>query len=137
MKNKCCWTICLPFIALVALSIGAFGQNMAHTVRYFDVEFPRGKNQTVRRGKADYAMSYVYRLKARKGQLMVAEVESSEKELTFSIIAPKEGTVAGGFGVKRWSGRLQESEIYKLVLVMNNETAKNVRYRLRIKIEGN
>jgi hypothetical protein len=136
MKNKF-WIICLPFIALVALSISAFGQNMEHTVRYFDVKFPPGKNQTVRRGKADYAMSYVYRLKVRKGQLMVAKVESGEKELTFSVIAPKEGTVAGGSGVKEWSGRLQEGGIYQLVLVMNNENAKNVPYRLWIKIEGN
>jgi hypothetical protein len=136
MKNKF-WIICLPFIAIVALSISAFGQNMTRTVRYFDVKFPRGKNQTVRRGKADYAMSYVYRLKARKGQLMVAKIESGESELTFSIIAPKEGTVAGGFGVQRWSGRLQEGGIYQLVLVMNNENAKNVPYNLQIKIEDN
>jgi len=136
MKNK------LPqlgalFIFLIALSISVFGQSAAaSTVKQFDVKFRRGENQAVKRGKADYAMSYVYKFKVRKGQVITIKVESAEKELSFSFFLPSNDDASEvGFGVRQWSGKTSQTGIHQIVLVMNNENAKKVPYRLRIKVE--
>ena len=127
--------ICLLFIFITALSIGVFGQSPAIPVYHFNVKFRSGQSQAVRRGKADYGTSYVYRLKVRKGQRMEVSVESAEKDLIFSVAAPKEEITEDRSGVKQWTGRLQETGTYLIVLVMNNENAKKVPYRLHIKVE--
>ena len=111
-------------------------QSAANTVENFDVKFSPGKSQTVRRGKADYAMSYVYNLEVRKGQVITIKVESAEKELTFSFFLPSDADASEvGFGVKQWSGKTPQTGIHKIVLVMNNENASKVPYRLHIKVE--
>ena len=66
---------------------------------------------------------------------MTVSVESAEKELTFSVAAPNEGTVENGFGVKQWMGKLQETGTYLIILVMNNENRSKVSYNLKIKVE--
>ena len=134
MRNKF-RIICVLFIFLTALAVGAFGQSAANSVRRFDVKFRSGQSQTTRRGAADYAMSYVYRLKVRKGQLITVNVESVEKELAFSVILPNQDTEEDGFKITEWSGKAAQTGAYSLVLVMNNENAKKVPYRLRIKVK--
>lgn len=124
-------------IFLAAFSIAAFGQSAANDVKYFDVKFSRGTNQTIKRGvAAEYGKSYVYRLRARKGQMITVSVESSVKELVFSIILPPDrDTAADGFAVTQWSGKAPQTGMYAIVLVMNNENAKKVSYLLKIKVK--
>lgn len=108
---------------------------MSGTVKNFDVKFRRGEKQTVKTGAASYAMSYVYNLNAREGQTITVKVESAEKDLTFSVTSPGDDTIKDAFSVKRWSGIAPETGKYSIVLVMNNERAKKVPFRLRIKVE--
>lgn len=122
------------FIFLIALSISAIGQSAAdNKFKNFNVKFRRGESQAVKRGAADYDMSYVYNFKVRKGQLITVGVDSGEKELTFDVVVYREGTL--GSKVKQWSGNALRSGIYSVVLAMNNENAKKVPYRLQIKVK--
>ena len=137
MKNRCYWTSCLLFIALVLLSNGASGQSAVdNKTRNFTVEFRPGENQAVRDGKADYDVSYIYSFKARKGQLITVEVDSAEKELTFALSGDKHEDWGLANKAIKWSGRGLQSVEYKVELVMNNKNAKNVPYHLRVTIEG-
>jgi len=135
MKNKNCRSICLLFIALVALSYVALGQHAAdNKVRNFNVRFQPGSNQAVIRGKADFDMSYVYNFKVRKGQKIDVEVDSTEKDLTFDVVLKR----VLGDNLRQWSGSALLSGTYSVVLKWKNEDATNVAvtipYSLRIKI---
>ena len=133
MRNKI-WGIFILIIFLTALSVGVFGQSAAdNKFKSFNVKFQRGKSQTVKIGKADYDMSYVYNFNVRKGQLITVEVASEENDLTFNIVVYKEGTLE--YKVKQWTGKASRSGTYSAVIVMNNENASKVPYRLLIKIQ--
>ncbi len=133
MKNKFQWGF-LPAIFLIALSVGVSAQSMADTVKTVDVKFAAGKSQTTLRGTVSYAMSYVYNFKVKKGQTITIKADSKEKDLTFSLFAPKPVEDQLSFGVKDWSGTAPETGTYSITLVMNNEKARRVPYSLLIKI---
>ncbi len=133
MRNKL-WGIFILIIFFTALSVSIFGQSSAdNKFKNFNVKFQRGKSQAVKIGKADYDMSYVYNFNARKGQLITVEVSSEENDLTFNIVVYREGTL--GYKVKQWTGKASRSGTYSAVIVMNNENASKVPYRLLIKIQ--
>lgn len=104
MKNK--FQLAFLLIAFLTIfSIGASAQSMANTVKTVNVKFAPGKSQTTVRGTASYAMSYVYNFKVKKGQTIDVKANSREKDLNFSLFAPKPKEDQLSFGVKDWSGR--------------------------------
>ncbi|MGI8555152.1 MAG: hypothetical protein ACR2LT_02195 [Pyrinomonadaceae bacterium] len=134
MKNK----LQIVFLMLTFAAIGtisASAQNMSGTVKTYNVKFASGKNQATMRGAASYAMSYVYKFKAKKGQTITVKADSKEKDLTFSLFAPQPKEDELAFGVKNWSETAPETGTYSITLVMNNEKARKVPYNLLIKIE--
>lgn len=133
MKNKFRLVFLLAAF-LMALSASASAQSMANTVKTVNVKFSAGKNQATLRGAASYAMSYVYNFKVKKGQTISVKADSKEKDLTFSLFAPKPKEDELSFGVKDWSGTAPETGVYSITLVMNNEKARKVPFNLLIKV---
>jgi hypothetical protein len=131
--------IIIPLILLAHLpgsmpQIGA--QNMKHTVVERRVKFAPGKTKAILRGKANYAMSYVYLVGARKDQTMEVHLNSKGSLAKFSITAPKATeSIEGAFLVSDWTGKLPESGDYTIVVVMNEEKAANVAYTLEVAIK--
>ena len=109
-------------------------QNMQSSVVKKQVKFARGRNKATLRGSAKYGMSYVFNLGAKAGQTMEVRLNGRNSELSFSVIAPDDETMEGGFGVSEWSGELPQSGNYSIVVVMNDENAASVPFTLEVKI---
>ena len=128
----------LTAMALVALlvagSIQSPAQNMSGTVVERRVKFAKGKTSITLRGKANYGMSYVYNVSARKGQRMSVQLKSDRGLVALSLIAPDARTVENAFLIKDWSGDLAQTGDYSIVVVMNDEKASNVPYSLEVTI---
>lgn len=130
MKNILRFAFLLAAIFAVS-TISASAQNMSNTVKTVAVKFPAGKTQTTIRGKASYAMSYIYTFKVKKGQTISVKAVSDEPELTFSLFPPNPKQELA-FSVKEWTGEAPETGTHSITLVMNNENAKQVAYSLTI-----
>lgn len=130
------WVAALALVLamLLGLPAPAVAQDRSNSVVSHAMVFGRGKSDAGATGRASYAMSYVYTLKARQGQTMSVALKSRTDDLTFSLIAPEAGTVDTAFGVTQWSGVLAESGTYRLVLVMNDPALKRVPYRLTVAV---
>lgn len=124
---------------LVALLVGGSlqspAQNMSVTVIERRVKFAKGQTSVALRGKARYAMSYVYHVRAQKGQHMSVRLNSDRGLVTFSLTAPDTQTVENAFGTRDWSGDLPQTGDYSIVLVMNDEKGGNVPYTLVVAIK--
>lgn len=111
-------------------------QNMQHTVVKHRVKFEPGKTKAILRGKANYGMSYVYLVGARKEQTMEVHLTSKDSVVKFSLIAPEEEeSMDHAFLVSDWTGKLPRSGDYSIVVVMNEEAAANVAYALEVAIK--
>jgi hypothetical protein len=119
---------------LFAGTLPAPAQNMSGTVVERRVRFARGTHSATLQGRAKYGMSYAYKLGARAGQNMNVLLTSNGNAVTFSLIAPNTDTVADAFLVNTWSGVLDQSGDYSIVVVMNNERARNVPFTLAVSI---
>ncbi len=123
---------------LVALLVGGSlqtpAQNMGGTVVERRVKFAKGKTSVTLRGKAKYGMSYVYHVRAQKGQQMSVQLKSARGLVTLSLISPDTQTVENAFGTRDWSGELPQTGDYSIVVVMNDEKSANVPYALEITI---
>ena len=62
------------------------------------------------------------------------KLTGNNPELKFSLILPDEETMDDGFAVTDWTGTLPQSGKYSIVVVMNDENASRVPYKLWIKI---
>jgi hypothetical protein len=123
-----------PLVFMVFIIGGTtFVCGQSGTVITKQVKFARGQNKALFKGKAKYAMSYVYELVAKKGQTLEIGLSGKNSELKFSLILPDDETMDNGFGVKKWSGKLPQNGKYKIVIVMNDETAA-VAYQLAVKV---
>ena len=107
-----------------------------NTVVTRTLTFPAGQNVVERSGKAEYAMSYVWRFKARKGQKVEITLASDGGRVKFSLSGDNTSTFRDGFLVDHWSGAIPVADDYNIVAVMNDEKAKNVAYRLRVRKAG-
>jgi hypothetical protein len=111
-------------------------QNMQHTVVERRVKFAPGKSKAILRGKANYAMSYVYLVGARKEQTMEVHLNSKGSIVKFSLIAPKETqSMDKAFLVSGWTGKLPASGEYSIVVVMNEKDTAKVAYTLEVAIK--
>jgi hypothetical protein len=130
--------VIIPMV-LVALLVGGSprtpAQNMSGTVVERRVKFAKGKTSVTLRGKARYAMSYVYNVRAQKGQHMSVQLKSARGLVTFSLTAPDTQTVENAFGTKDWSGDLSQTGDYSIVVVMNEEKGGNVPYVLAVTVK--
>ena len=120
--------------ALLCDAPPATAQNMSRTVVTHALAFARGASGVQATGRVAYGTSHVYTLDARAGQSLAVTLRSPADAVTFSATAPRAGTLAGAFGVTRWSGVLPESGRYRLVLVMNTPQLASVRFRLTVSV---
>ena len=128
------------FLTLLAHLIGGPSQtpaqSMRHTVVERRVKFAQGKSKAILRGKANYAMSYVYLVGARKDQTMEVRLSSKGSVVKFSIVAPEETKgIDDAFLVSDWKGKLPATGDYSIVVVMNEKDIANVAYALEVAIK--
>lgn len=125
-------------MALIVLLIfpvtASYAQNMEHSVTTQPVTFKHGTSSKNMSGNADYAMSYVYTIEAKKGQNAEITLNSKRNLASFSLISPDSRTIEDAFSVHSWKGILPKSGQYQLVIVMNDETQIRVPYTLQISI---
>ncbi len=131
--------ILIPLI-LLGLHCGSiprsFAQNMQHTVVERRVRFSRGQSKAILRGKANYAMSYVYIVRAGAGQNMELHLKSRDEAVRFSLIPPEETqSMENAFLVSQWSGTLPQTGDYRIIVVMNEKELSKIRYTLEVAID--
>jgi hypothetical protein len=102
------------------------------TVKIVGVKFAVGKRQVTMRGVASGLVTYIYKLNVRRGQTVSVKLDSSEPELTFSVLSGKNERL--GFRVRDWSDNAYASGTYSIVLVLGGEEAALAR-RLRYERE--
>lgn len=126
-------SVALAFVFGAVSSVSA--QNMSSTVITKEVKFAKGKHEAVVQGSAKYGMSYVYNLGANAGQTIDVDLAGKNPELIFSLMAPPpdEDTIATM--VKTYNGELPMKGKYMIVVVMNDEKARNVPFTLKVKIK--
>jgi hypothetical protein len=138
MRQPAKYTI-ISFIILTHLMGGlasTLAQNMGHTVVERRVKFAPGKSKAILRGEANYAMSYVYLVGARKDQTMEVHLHSKGSVVKFSLIAPKETeSMEKAFLVSDWTGKLSASGDFSIVVVMNEKDTAKVPYTLEVAIK--
>ena len=120
----------LAFVTSVVIWAAAAQSNTVVTRR---LTFPAGQSVVEQSGKADYAMSYVWRFRAQKGQKVEISLTSDGGRVKFSFSGDNTDTFRDGFLVDHWSGALPLTDDYNIVIVMNDEKAKNIAYRLRLR----
>lgn len=124
--------ICL---ALVLVSLTSFQTAEAQDNRPQDkeirqkIQFARGKNSTVIRKQIKLGTSHVYTLKANEGQTLTVNLKTGNKT-SLSIYAPVNGIIEDADGIKKWSGALNESGEYTIIV----GTDATVNYVLEISI---
>lgn len=125
--------VALIFLAAM-LAFAAGAQNQAHTVIERRLNFRPGRTGAAVSGTARYGMSYVYRVRAREGQTTVVRLTSPAKRALFSVIAPDGETIEGAFTTAQWSGELPQTGEYRIVVVMEDQVANKVPYKLSVSI---
>lgn len=99
------------------------------------VRFQRGRTTAIIRGVARTPGIYDYILGARAGQTMSVHLTSSNDGVEFTIIGPDGTEPDGALGVKDWSGTLEASGDYKIVLINNrSRKSRNPSYTLEVTI---
>ena len=131
----------LKRLLLVALAILLFASSVAIGQRYAGpvtrsrVKFARGRTTAVIKGIARTLGTYEYVLGVRSGQTMSVHLTSSNNGVEFSVEPPNGDSVDDALGVMDWSGELEYSGDYK-ILVTNNRSRvqKNPSYTLEVTI---
>ncbi len=84
------------------------------------VHFQRGRTTAILKGIAKTPGDYEYVLGARAGQTMTVHITSSNRGVEFSIWDARQMDVDdNAMGVMDWSGRLEESGDYTIILTNN------------------
>ena len=125
----------IAFAVIVGGTTAVSAQNMAGTVVTKEVKFAKGKHEATVTGNAKYGMSYVYKLGANAGQTIDVELVGKNPELIFSLMAPPPDEDTISTMVKTYNGKLPMDGKYMIVVVMNDEKAKNVPFTLKVKIK--
>lgn len=125
----------LLMLVVFGCATAVAAQNMSGSVVTKEVRFAKGKHEAVVQGNAKYGMSYVYNLGAKAGQTIDVELVGKNAELIFSLIAPPPNDDVISSMVKTFNGDLPSNGKYMIVVVMNDENAKNVPFTLKVKIK--
>ncbi len=131
MKDRICLILMLCVLLSFPLAT-ASAQSVGSTVKIVGVKFAVGKRQVTMRGVASGLVTYIYKLNVRRGQTVSVKLDSSEPELTFSVLSGKNERL--GFRVRDWSDNAYASGTYSIVLVLGGEEAALAR-RLRYERE--
>ncbi len=131
MKDRICLILMLCVLLSFPLAT-ASAQSVGSTVKIVGVKFAVGKRQATMRGVASGLVTYIYKLNVRRGQTVSVKLDSSEPELTFSVLSGKNERL--GFRVRDWSDNAYASGTYSIVLVLGGEEAALAR-RLRYERE--
>lgn len=117
---------------LLFLVLAAALYAQPNTVTTRPLVFPKGKPTVERSGRANYAHSYVWVFRGEKDRNVEIRVTSPDGRVQFSLTSDKTGTVKGAFLRNEWTGTLPGTGQYHIVLVMNDDSARAVPYKLRV-----
>lgn len=128
-----------PLLLLLAILLStpvvSIGQRFVGPVVTKRIRFERGRTTAIIKGIARTPGTYEYLLRVRSGQTMTVYLTSSNNGVEFSVETPNGEWAEGALGVADWSGELEYSGDYK-ILVTNNRSRvqKNPRYTLEVAV---
>lgn len=124
------------FLALLLFSSSAFGQK--GTIVRKKVTFAKGTSGATIKGSANWGTAYVYTLQAKAGQRMTITL-AGKPSFDFSLVVPPEadGEQPGGDtqGVKSWSGTLNDSGVYQIIVSHTIDGVGAAPFTLKISIK--
>ena len=126
----------LAALTILLLSPGtAVGQRFVGPVTTRRVRFERGRTTAVIKGVAKTPGTYEYLLRVRAGQTMTVHLSSSNDGVEFSLETPAGEWAENALGVTDWSGVLEHSGDYKILLTNNrSRVRRNPRYTLEVTV---
>ncbi|HEY0426504.1 MAG TPA: hypothetical protein VGC76_01735 [Pyrinomonadaceae bacterium] len=124
------------FLALALFSSSAFAQK--GTVVRKKVAFAKGTSSTTLKGSAAWGTAYVYTLQAKAGQRMTITL-AGKPSFDFSLVVPPDadGEQPDGetHGVKNWSGTLNDSGVYQIIVSHTIDGVGAAPFTLKISIK--
>lgn len=112
-------------VAILGLLLLMATTTWAKTIR---VKFPPGRTTVVLKGKTTGGPSegggmdpITYRLRARKGQQMILNLDSAKKNAVLGVYLPGMDLLEGAQSVKSWSGALPKSGDYEIMVFPEDE----------------
>jgi hypothetical protein len=124
------------FIALVLFSSSAFAQK--GTVVRKKVTFAKGTSGAMLKGSATWGTAYVYTLQAKAGQRMTITL-AGKPSFDFSLVVPPDADGEQPDGktqsVKNWSGTLNDSGVYQIIVSHTIDGVAAAPFTLKISIK--
>ena len=128
--------LCFCFLALALFASSAFAQK--GTVVRKKVAFAKGASSATIKGSATWGTAYVYTLQAKAGQRMTITL-AGRPSFDFSLVVPPEadGEQPDGErqGVKNWSGTLNDSGVYQIIVSHTIDGVNTAPFTLKINIK--
>jgi hypothetical protein len=133
-------------IALLAITQAISAQISAGTKPIYPINFKSGVNSTLVEGTVSPPRtvgpdmtnegSEEYTLRVRAGQQLTMVISSGNHQALFTLVKPspfgsKNEFVENAGGVKRWSGKLQMSGDYRVIVFMRQQEGLS-RFKLRV-----
>lgn len=120
----------LAVTALLALSVTALAQRGTSIVTR--IKFARGRTTTVERGSVHRGMSHDYLLKAGAGQSMSVHL-AARGGVCFDLYSPGMNDQLANCS-KDWSGQLPNSGDYRINVLPDTTTERNIAYTLEVTV---
>ena len=120
-------------VALVLLATTA-------SARIICVKFPKGRTTVILKNKTTGGPSesggmdpIAYHVRARKGQQMTLHLTSAKGNAVFGVYAPGMDLIEGAQSVKDWTGTLQKTGDYEIIVFPEDEVT-NTTFTLELTI---
>ena len=123
--------VCLSTLAmLVLITVGAVAQKGTSVVTR--IKFARGRTTAVEKGSVRRGMSHDYLLKAGAGQTMSVHLAAGGG-VCFDLYSPGLSDVLAQCS-KDWSGELPRSGDYRMNVLPDTTTERNIPYTLEVTV---
>jgi len=122
----------LSIVLLLGLMMSAVVLAQRGTSIITRIHFARGRTTTVERGSVHRGMSHDYLLKAGAGQTMTVHL-AARGAVSFDILTPGESDTLVQ-GTKDWSGDLPRSGSYRINVLPDTRTERNIPYTLEVTV---
>src|SRR6185503_18339501 len=122
----------ISIFAILILITGAAVSAQKGTSVVRRIKFPRGRTTAVLRGTVHRGLSHDYLLKARAGQTMTVHLVAGG-EVNFMLFSPGLTDVLAE-NSKDWSGELPRSGDYRINVLPDTTTERNISYTLEVTV---
>lgn len=96
------------------------------------IKFAPGRTTAVLRGSVHRGLSHDYLLKARAGQTMTVRLVASG-QVSFDLLSPGRTDLLAEYS-KDWSGELPQSGDYRINVLPDTTTERNISYTLEVTV---